>query len=355
VLHNSTNKTLTVTPSHSLGTLFSRPSAVVLPPGGARAITFTFNGFGALSPRTVSGAFVFVGRDGPTVVAATTSRAVVVIKPSGALPNTLRASVYPVVRGGQIGEPVFFRVSLTNTGTQTAIGCHVRGQTWAPLETMWQRFNPANGAPIGAVNAPASIPAHQTQTFHVGVRAQQSRIANPLFIGNNQPIFDCANTERAPNYPLNSFDFTARGRFNPVDVNAAVSPMPAGGILNVPATGAATFQVRATNTGPAGAMLIAMPLYRAWVGDAQNQNFQATICRLKANGTCLAAPAASVTYAAARNVVNRFRVFVTAPSVNPGQNILWRRMFVVFDQKQPPGSIFPSVPVAATSVAVKKN
>ena len=356
VLHNSTSQTLTVTVTNSLGAGVSAyPAQVTLAPNAVASTLFTFPAFDNSTPRTISGAFIFTAKAGPTVVSIARHRALIVLKPGVALPDILRVSnVFPAVRTGGVNEPLTYKVKLTNIGSITARGCHVRGAIWDPVRTIWQRIDPATGDPIGNPNTPVDIPGHQSVWLDVTTAAQRSRIANPTFAGNNQQIYDCANTEKALVDLSNNFDFTARGLYDPVDVFAS-TVSPTNGVLSVAQGGYATFKVRIVNTSPT-ATLVARPEYLRPADETDpSKQYIVRVCPANASGTCTVSLNTSVTFSAPQYSPRYFTVYVWSPVTDPGYDPRWRRVFLVFDQVQPPGSTVYSVPVAAQSVAVKRN
>src|SRR5262249_21976431 len=75
VVHNSTTKTLIVTPTSNLGGAFVAPATFTLAAGQAKAVTFNFNGaFNKTIPRTVAGNFVFTGKVGEDEVTGDCAR-----------------------------------------------------------------------------------------------------------------------------------------------------------------------------------------------------------------------------------------------------------------------------------------
>ena len=83
IVHNSTSKTLTVTPSTSLGAGVAGPAPFSLAPGALKVVTFVFNAKAFNKTiRTVSGHFIFTGRTGGAVVTEARHRALVVVRPN---------------------------------------------------------------------------------------------------------------------------------------------------------------------------------------------------------------------------------------------------------------------------------
>ena len=139
-------------------------------------------------------------------------------------------------------------------------------------------------------------------------------------------VAECVNTPQAPFDLSNNFGVTAGGTDMP-EVEAKVVA-PAGGTLNVPASGA-TFRVTAVNRGPTET-LSARPRYTYPFGDPDNKQFKVAVCETNTAGTCLAPFSDSVNYTATKNVTKRFAVRVTRPAANPGFEPGLRRVFLYF-------------------------
>jgi len=357
ILHNSTSKTLTVTASSNLGAGVVAPAQFTIGPNEIKTPQFTFTAaFNKTTVRTVAGNFFFVGRENGTEIARAQHRALIVVG-NATLGNVLRAAVSPAVRAGGINEAKPFDVKLTNAGAQTAIGCHARHDFSfsSRLKVNWRRFDPNTGNYVGLLNQPFNIAAGQSISFRVFVASQQSQLADPEF--PTLVTLDCANTDPAPINLFNTFDLTALGIYRPAQVDAT-KLAPLGDTLVVPASGSAVVRFSVVNRSEA-ATLRAIPLYIRPIADWSNPNkqFKLTICRMaSANGACLApASANSIKYSAAKNVTSFFKIFVQAPSINPGYAPGLRRVFLKMWQDRPVQlGTFDAV-VAAESVAVRKN
>ena len=352
ILHNSTNKVLTVTASSKLGAGVAAPAPFQLAAGAVKAVRFTFTAaFNTTTPRTVSGYFTFIGRSNGTEIARTDHPALVVIENnSTGLGNVLRADVQPTVRAGRLNEGRPFEVKLTNVGAQNANGCHARTDTYSQLKTLWQWINPNSGAALAPTNQPIVIPAGQTKWLRVTLASQEARVADPEFPA--EVTLDCFNTDRVPINLSNTFDLTAVSLYRPQQVTAT-KRAPAGDILNVPAAGG-IFRVSAKNLG-AATQLRALAVYIRPFGEPANKEFKVKICRTATDGgACLQPRSSEVNYTHAKNATAFFKVFVTRPAVNPGFDPEKRRVFFKLWQDQPTTGSFDAV-VAAESVAVRRN
>lgn len=359
ILHNSTNKVLTVTASSNLGAGVVAPAQFTIGPNQIKTAQFTFTAaFNKTTTRTVAGYFTFVGKEGAVEITRAQHRALIVVG-NAPLGSVLRASVSPAIRAAAINEVKPFDVVLRNSGAQTAIGCHARHDFSysARLKVTWRRFDPSSGNYIGLLDQPFNLAAGQSASMRVFVASQQTQLADPEF---PTPVtLDCANTNPAPINLFNTFDLTALGLYRPAQVDAN-KLAPAGDTLNVPATGTAPVRFSVINRSGA-ANFRAVALYIRPIADWSNPNkqFTVTICRLtSANGTCVAPPSPtnnSIEFNAAQNATTFFKIFVKAPSVNPGYAPGLRRVFLKIWQDSPvPLGTFDA-PVAAESVAVRKN
>jgi hypothetical protein len=345
IVHNSTAQTLRVIASSDLGPGVTPPSPFNLAPGAiaVKELVFTST-FDTTTTRTVTGHFTFTGTIGSTAVTEARRRAVIPIPGTAPIPDVKVSLASPVVRAGFLDEPLAFTVVLANKGTVPAIGCHFRSRLYSYLKTVFQRIHPATGEAIGPLNRPSTIQPGKSHTYRVYIASQFSRNADPEF--GAEVTAGCANDTAA--FDLSgTFDLSARGGEESANVPAKVKS-PKNGILKVPPTGFATFTVRAVNRGPT-VVLTARPRYLFPFGEASNRQFSATVCEADpATWECLAPPAESVAYTAARNVTKAFAVQVFGPPVDPGFDPGRRRMFLDFRMSD-------FVMVGATSVAPKKQ
>lgn len=357
ILHNSTSRALTVTTTTTLGVGMTLPAPIVLNPGAVKTATVAFGPtFNTTTARTVAGKVIFTGRVGATIVSSVEHRALVYSKGAAVGPNVVRAKLEsPEIRTGFLNEGAQYRITLTNTGAFTAIGCHFRSNfsnlISSYFKTVWQRIDPVTSANIGFANAPASILAGGSQTFLVSTASQSPyrTDTDPNFAG---PVeIDCANTARVPFDLANRFDITARGTFEPAEIAPTVSPVTK--LILVPTGGSQFFRVAAVNTGPA-ATLTATPRYVRPQGENDPAKlFGVAVCRTATlTGACLAPEAASTSYSAGKGATNFFRVRVTAPTVNPGFDPGKRRVFLNFEQDALDS--VGKVVVGAPSVAVRR-
>lgn len=351
VVYNSTNQTLNVTPTASLGGAFALPAAFPLGPGQAKVVNFTYNmAFNRTALRTIAGYFTFSGRVGTSLVSRAYYLGLISVKSqTGYGPNVLRAGVARQVRTAFINEGVSFDVKLTNIGVQAATGCHSRAEVYSRFKVSWQEFTPPSTT--GTPNVPVTIPAGGFKWLRVWVASQTARNAAPDFSG--EIIVDCANTAELAFNLANRFDLTTFGSFRLAELDVtAVSPT--NGVLNVPASGLARFRASAINRGPTRAVRV-YGYSAQWFEDESNERFVvAGVCMANASGTCLAPMTSIVTYSAATNVRKYFNVYVRAPAVNPGYDPGKRRLFLNIEQETPDNVADDYVLVGTKSIAVKK-
>jgi len=357
VVHNSTNQTLTVTPTTTLGGAFVVPAAFTLTAGQAKTANFTYNtAFNRTTLRTVAGNFTFTGRAGSTVVSQTDVRGLIAVKSQTSYgPDVLRAGVTHQMGTELTNNGIPFDVKLSNIGAQAATGCHARSEVGSRILTFWQEYTPgvigtSRPEMIGPPNVPVTIPAGGFKWLRVWVASQTPRDGDPVFLG--EIVIDCANTAELAFNASNRFDLTQFGSFKPVDLSVTTIS-PAGGVLNVPATGTAVFRASAVNSGPSAAMRV-NGYYEAPFDDPANSQFVVTVCEANAAGVCIGPTDGVIFYTAPTNVKKYFNVFVQAPTVNPGYDPSKRRVFLRIKQDAPDNVTDDYVLVGVRSIAVKK-
>ena len=350
VLYNSSGRTLTVTPSSNLGPGVVSPPPFNLPANAVIAKTFTFSGFDTSTVRSKIGKFIFSGSDGLGFNSVASHKAVVTVK-AAVQPAKVSMLSSPQMRTGRLNTGQLFRVSLRNTSAATAIGCHFRPNDSGQFYTDFQQVNPATGAAIGNPNAAFNLAPGGTLHFDVDVASRQSYEGDPRFAG--PVVTDCANAPPPISNLKSNFDITARDLFNPAEI-IGTPIVPTSDTLNVPAGGQSSFRFSTVNYGPT-ADLTAQAVYaRPFTDSNPNQWFGSTICRTQtATSSCIAPAAASVTYTATKGATAFFRMFVTAPSVDPGYSPRLRRVYAFF--KQPPPDNFGSYLVGVHSIAVRRK
>jgi len=354
VLYNSTAHAMRVTSSNDLGAGVVSPSPVTIQAGHAVAVEFSFNAsFDKTTVRSVAGHFTFIGRDATKIAGRSRHRALIVVKPASTPPDVLQVSIRPRVRAGILNQWLPFKVTVGNAGTRAAIGCTFHSYFNSAVKVEWGEISPNTNRLAHTLNAPAIIHAKRSRTFIVWVAGQEPRIADPTFVGTNQPFaIDCANTRPATITLRTAFDVTARIGYLPMRVSVATIA-PKTSRLDVPATGA-TYRLALKNAGPAGT-IVALPSYVAPFTDAANTKFTAKICQTQtASSGCLQPVDFSVQFAIPKGATRYILVSVRRPAADPGYDFNNRRLFVRFNEVQPFGFVY-SVPVAARSIAVRRR
>jgi len=253
----------------------------------------------------------------------------------------------PSVQTGYVNEPITFTSTITNSGPQTAIGCHFRSKLYSDLKTTFYRIDPVTKERLADDNVPSNIPAGQSRTFKVTVGSQ---IVRDAAYEDPEAIADCANNWRRVSPLRGGFDISASDLFDPLPSLNVTAAAPAGGVLNVPASGVAYFTFRATNSKTT-AQIEAVPGYVRPFSDPANSYYTAAICRTNlSTGQCIGGYTSSVIYNATKGTVFSFSVRVKAPAANPGFNPDKRRIQVNF--KQPDA---PFLHIAAPSIAVRRQ
>ncbi len=347
LVHNSTDKEVTVEASHTLGAGVDRPADFTLKPGEVKEASFSFGGgFDTTKPRTVAGFFVFTAKQGGKTVAEARSRALIVMKPLGQnLDDVLQVAVTPAVQAGNVGEALAFDVDVKNTGAKAAAGCHARGANFSQNKVVWESS--------GDVWRPFDIAKGKSRSFRIWVASQESRIADRTFPGAGDIVIDCNNTQAAAIDLSNNLDFTARGTYRPAKIASRL--LAKGDTLKVPRSGEATFEVEAENESGDATIVARAQYVRPFVEGDPKELFEVSVCRLeKPKGKCLGAAAESLEYSSKKRSKAAFRVFVKAPKKDPGLDPGLRRVFLILSQKQPIGFVY-SVPVAAESMAPRKQ
>ncbi len=352
VVHNSTGQPLEVVSSTSFGPLFDAPAPLVLGPGAAAGAAFHSNANpDFLTTRTQTGQFVFSGRVSGAEVSRATYPGTVLVRGS-ALETTIVAAVLPTARAGGLNQVLTAFATLINVGSQPAIGCIVRSQSFSRFNVTFQETDPLTNVPVGAPATPVDIAPGARKTFVFSVASHGSELGDPEFSG--PLLFTCANAFGASQNLANTFAVTALGTLAAADM-ISIGATPSGdGILDVPPAIGGAFGVATVNIG-ASATVRARPVYVHPFGeDDPAKQFSSFICETDAASNCVTALAPSVQFTATPNVPHTFAVFVQRPAVDPGFDPGQRRIFVKFEVLSPP-NFFGSNPipllVGSTSVA----
>jgi hypothetical protein len=233
---------------------------------------------------------------------------------------TLIAAVLPSSRSVQVGTPATAFATVINTGATNATSCGIVPLTGIPATFSFRTTNPAN-LPSGPIGAPIDIPAGAAQSYVVAVTPSAPVAPTELQLG-----FDCTNTDPAAVNPgLNTLLLTAAATPVP-DVVALATTPTSDGIVNIPGpTGTGVFAVATVNVGAPGLITVSADTGSTILPVG------ASICATDpATGTCLAAPADTVTLQINANATPAFGVFVGGGGVVPFDPVA-NRIFVRFE------------------------
>jgi hypothetical protein len=253
-----------------------------------------------------------------TLGAATTVNASFVADSAGNL--TLVAAVLPLSRSVKIGNTATAFATIIDAGPDNAATCTIAPATGIPANFVFQTTDPTTNALIGTANTPANIAAGQAGTFVIALTPTAA------FAPTNVAFtFTCANAP-SPAASVTGVDIlNLSGSTTPVPDVVALAASADPGYVDVPgAAGTGVFAVATVNLG-----IDATITASANTGTA-NLPVTLLVCQTDpTSGTCLAAPAASVTTDIPPNATPTFGIFVTgsAPVADmPGVN----RIFVTF-------------------------
>jgi hypothetical protein len=214
--------------------------------------------------------------------------------------GALVSAVLPASRSVLVNSTATAFATIINAGASAAVGCGISTVTSIPATFTFQATDPATNQPTGGANAPVDIAAGASRSFILGFTPTA-----PIPPTDVQLSFDCTNTRPAPtNSGLNTLLLSASLSPIPDIVALAASPTP--GIVNIPgATGTGVFAVATVNVGAAGAITA----FADTAGAALPVSL--LLCQTDpATGTCLGAPASSVTTTINANATPTFGVFV---------------------------------------------
>jgi hypothetical protein len=220
----------------------------------------------------------------------------------GGTGGSLVAAVLPSSRSVRVGTPATAFATIINLGQAAATQCFLSPATNLSATFTYQTTSPATNKLTGTVNTPANIPAGAAQSF-VFAFTPTSSIAPTDVVVN----FTCANAGPAPsNSGLNTLFLSASTTPIP-DVVALGATLTNDGIVDIPGpTGTGVFAVATVNVGASG--LITASADTGSVG----LPIILLLCQTNAStGTCLGAPAATVTTTINANATPTFGVFVT--------------------------------------------
>jgi hypothetical protein len=234
---------------------------------------------------------------------------------------------------------------LTNTGTQTAIGCHAQARPGALMKVTWRPFNPAGVTPFGNVNQPVDIAPGQTRMLSIALTRQRNEEANLVAPGS--VAIDCANTAALVSNLQNRFD-TTNDRHRPADVVVSLLS-PAG-----PVQPGATVRFSAVNRNAARPVEVSIRYEQSPPEPNFGKHFKAHVCRTAtATANCMAPPVSVFSIVAAQNRTYYFLARVEEPVSSPSP-ATERRLFLNVVQDDPQASV-SWLSVGAESIAVQPD
>lgn len=294
-----------------------------------------FTGTFADNTITISGTGAF-SEGGPS---CTLTTALIGTRPSGPGPvPILVASVLPLSRSVQVGNPATAFATILNAGPGTAIGCSITLSTTPLSATIsYQTTNPATNALTGTPNTPVDIAAGIAQSFLIALTPTA-----PFGPTNVEFIFVCTNTAPVSIIVgVNTLLLSASAGPVP-DIVALAATVDNNGVVNIPgATGTGFFAVATVNVGGAGGSITVS----ADTGTA-SLPVSLVLCQTNpATGQCLLQAAPTVTATINPGQTPTFAIFVIGAGqvlFDPATN----RIFVRFKDGA-------DVTRGATSVAVR--
>jgi glucose/arabinose dehydrogenase len=217
----------------------------------------------------------------------------------------LNEAVLPSSRTAELGETVTAFASLINSGPATATVCRLSVPDDFSGLFSFQTTDAATNLPSDFANHPVSIPPGAVQSFVFAIKPDQIQPPTELGIrascldGSSAPLFSGVNT----------LLFSATDQPT-ADVIALALTLEGNGIVSLPdPDGISAFAVAGFNLG-LGDTIEVRPLVRPGTPPVT-----LSICETDAAGTCLGAPAPSVTLAIPNSGSPTFAVVVTGTGV----------------------------------------
>jgi hypothetical protein len=247
------------------------------------------------------------------------------------------AAVLPSSRSVQVGTPATAFATVINAGPGPAADCGLAAITALPAGFFFQTTDPAGNTPTGTIDTAAAIPAGGQQSYVFGFTPSA-----PIAPTDAQLGFVCAGTNAAPVTPgLDTLLLVASDTPVP-DIVALSATIGNTGIVGLSGpTGSGAFAVATTNVGVAGSITV-----RA---DTAGVALPAAlfVCQTDpGSGSCLAAPAPSLTLVIPAGGTPTFGVFAVGTGAIPFDPAL-NRVFVRFTDG--------GVTRGATSVAIRTD
>ena len=215
----------------------------------------------------------------------------------------------PIVSAALPGQRVFtlggpgvtFFGTVINAGSTTAVDCSLALGTAIPAAFSYQTTSSSNEL-IGTANTPVDIAAGAAQSFLFSITPTATFASTVVM-----PVYDCANTDPAPVSPgVNTVQVLSTDVATP-DVVAIVLSATNDGIAHIPGTtGSVAVAMATVNVGASADVTLSADT------GALDLGVTISICQTNpADGSCFAAPTATVTPTIASNATPTFSVFIT--------------------------------------------
>ena len=199
------------------------------------------------------------------------------------------------------GPGVTFFGTVINAGSTTAVDCSLALGTAIPAAFSYQTTSSSNEL-IGTANTPVDIAAGAAQSFLFSITPTATFASTVVM-----PVYDCANTDPAPVSPgVNTVQVLSTDVATP-DVVAIVLSATNDGIAHIPGTtGSVAVAMATVNVGASADVTLSADT------GALDLGVTISICQTNpADGSCFAAPTATVTPTIASNATPTFSVFIT--------------------------------------------
>mgnify|MGYP003382428206 CR=1 FL=1 len=345
LLHNATDRTVTVKADTPLGQGSIPPADFTLKPGKSVLKSFTFDGsFDKTALRTISGVFKFTAMAGGNTVGNAKLPAVLTVFGSDTAGVDLKLRSVPLIESAAIGGPGAFPLEIANEGTVKAAGCQFSQLFDASFRVTWHRYSAAKQALLSQLNPVFDVEPGQRLPFVVGLTSDVARLSG----GNNTVRVQCTNADKFTPQIADAyrFDLTTLQSFK-----SHLMPLPdlKGDVLNVPVAGR-VYELAIANDGSAAKLKLSADVL-APTSDASNARFTAFVCPMNATtAQCLNSTATTQTIDAPKGKTFKVKVAVRRPASDPGFDPERRRLVVTLKETL---GFFGSLTAAQHSIALQ--
>jgi hypothetical protein len=345
LLHNATDKTVTIRATSPLGTGSIPPPSFTLKSGETVLKSFTFSGsFDTATLRSLSGFFEFTAKSAGKIVGTARVPALLTVFGFDTSGVNLKLHTVPLIESSTIGGFGAFPVEIVNEGTSKAVGCQFSQLFDTSFNVTWYRYNPATQALLPQLNPIFDIKPGEPLYFVVGLVSDVARLGDD----NNTVRVQCTNAEKFAAQIPDAYSFNMA---NLASFESRLMPLPdlKGDVLKVPGTGK-VYNLEFTNDGAAVNLKLSANVV-APTGDTSNSRFTAFVCQSDATDSqCLKSTASTVAVAAPAKKRFTVKVAVKRSSVDPGFDPELRRLVVTLKENL---SFFGSTVSGQHSVALE--